>query len=486
MRLLIISLIILCLPHFSWASSMRRCTLLPVIDDVSGAIGTKVHIQIEEYLKENNWCEYISNSGLMSIFVKYRDNLSEHLKSPKVIETVGVKLGVGSIIKTEMKNEISGIEITVTIYGSNGTDIYFHEKFSQKDKEIDSIVNVIKNWLDIYSKTIPYDAQVEGVLGDQLTINSGKSHFVREGQTVIVKRQKSKKQHPLLKKIVDWETEVLAEGVVTNISDNQSLVRITRAYSEKKILNGDWIRVEHNKPVTKEKNIEEELEKVVPGSLGELSLKFFVSNTSLNTNTPNEDPRMSGNIFGVDLRAEAWITRNYIGGIELIRGVGSLDLKSGNSQKDKVSTTISGYKFMGGYRYLPIGFFYGPRVDLFGGITKFTYDSTLSAEDGFGTHSFSGLFIGVKGSVPISREYRVFANAEFLPFPSFKDEDSVYGSAKNVTSLNLEFGLNYTISTNITFDASLETSSRKSRFSGGYQEVSYKDTLIKLGSTFTF
>ena len=218
-----ILLLVLIFPiHVFAQSSMRRCTLLPITDSVGGAIAFKVFENVENQLKKSNWCTYVSNSGLINIFSRYRENLSQYLKQKEVLKTVAEKLQVGSIIRVALVNEIKGVEIQLEVYGDDGEDLYFSEKTLVATDEIETISQNVTNWLDTYSKTIPYDAKINGILGEQITLDVGKGYPIQIGQSFVVKRPIGKKKHPLLKKIVDWETEVLAEGKVFNISDNQA------------------------------------------------------------------------------------------------------------------------------------------------------------------------------------------------------------------------------------------------------------------------
>lgn len=482
--ILFISLMLLSLNALAQAS-MRRCTLLPITDSVGGAIGYKVFEEVEHGLKTSNWCTYVSNSSLIGVFSKYRENLPQYLKSKEVLATVADKLKVGSLVLVTLKNEINGVEAEMNVWGENGEDLYFSEKTMINSDDVESIAQTVKNWLDLYAKTIPYDAKINGILGDQITLDVGKGYPIQEGQKFLVKRPLQKKKHPLLKKIVDWDTEVLAEGRVFNISDNQALGMVKVYKTEKKLAAGDWVRLEEFKPEDstkfEEKKDEEEL-----GTLGILSLSLFGSSSSIDTQTPTGSNRMSGNLFGIDFRVEGWITRQYFAALEIERSLGSLKESSGNPDKSNVNANNGVFKLTGGYKYLPIGFFYGPQIDIYTGYVNYSQDIDLSETDGFGKNTISGIVLGTAANIPINREYRFFAQGEFLPFPSWSEDDKIYGSAKSVTAMELELGVKYQWTPRMTVDGSLETVSRKAKFSGDFKEVSYKDNRLKFGVSFNF
>lgn len=471
----------------AWSqSSMRRCTLLPVTDSVGGAIGFKVFEEVESWLKRGNWCTYISNSSMIGVFSKYRENLPQYLKTKEVLKTVAEKLKVGSLIRISIVNEIKGVEVQLDVYGEDGEDLYFSEKSFLNSDEVEIISSTATTWLETYSKMIPYDAQINGILGDQITLDVGKGYPIQAGQTFIVKRLVSKKKHPLLKKVVDWDSEVLAEGKVFNISDNQALGQVKVYKQDKKLRVGDWVRLEDFKQdVINDPHLGDKKEED-PGTLGVLSIALFGSSSSVDTTTPTGASRMSGNLFGLDFRVEGWITRQYFAALEVVRSLGSLKKSSGNPEKNKVNANNGSFILTGGYKYLPIGFFYGPQIDIYAGYANHTYDLDYSANDGFGKNTFSGILLGTAANVPINREFRFFAKGEFIPFPTFKDEDGIYGSAKSASALDLEVGVKYQYTIRMTIDGSIETISRKAKFSTGFKEVSYKDNLLKFGVSFNF
>jgi hypothetical protein len=96
------------------------------------------------------------------------------------------------------------------------------------------------------------------------------------------------------------------------------------------------------------------------------------------------------------------------------------------------------------------------------------------------------MLLGLTANIPIDREFKFFASAEFIPLPSIKDEDDVYGSVNRVNAMEIEIGLRYNHSRRITFDGSLEVLSRKASFEGTNKEISYLDNRIKTGVSFNF
>ncbi len=257
--------------------------------------------------------------------------------------------------------------------------------------------------------------------------------------------------------------------------------------SDKKLVAGDWVRLETFKADAFSDKIVEEKKEEEPGTLGIVSLALTDSSSSVDTVTPTGSNRMAGNLVGFDFRGEGWITRQYFAALEIARSVGKLSDVSGSPTKSTVNSQFGVFKLTGGFKYLPLGFFYGPQIDIYGGYANYTFDLDYSAADGFGKGNISGILLGVAANIPINREYRFLVRADFLPFPSFKDSDGIYGGASSVSALDLEVGAKYQYTPRMTLDGSIQTLAAKAKFSGTFKEISYHDNIkLKLGASFNF
>lgn len=466
--------------------SLRRCALLPVSDGVGGAMGTKVFNELETYLKDNNWCQYQSNSSLLSIFSRYRENLPQHLKTAEVLRTVAERLRAGSIIRVNLVKEIGTLEVQLDVMAGNGEDILFSEKSILEKDDLEMAAQTVQNWLEIYGKIIPYDGKITGILGDQITLDVGKGYPIKMSQDFTVKRYTGVKKHPLLRKVVEWEARSLATGKVFSISDNQALGIVKVYKSDSKLQAGDWVRLE---PIKEDKTLDElrypENSKDSFGKLGIASLYLTTGQSTIGASAGGTK-RLSGLMIGFNGKIEAWVTRNWFGLGELGRSLGSVKKSSGSLSNSSSSYQRGTFKFGGGYKYLPLGFFYGPQVDLYGGYASHVYKPDYEQNDGMGEFGFSGLFAGVGTNFPVGRQYRGVLRAEFIPFADFNDEDSVYGSAKNKSWMQLEFGARYQYDQTLTLDALVELTSAKATFGGTVKNVSAQDTAIKLGGSLNF
>lgn len=468
--------------------SMRRCMLLPIYDSAGDSFGFKVYEEVEKYLKSKGWCDYNSSAEVISIFSKYRERLDDYLEDPKVLQTVSNRLKVGTLIRVKLKYEVDKIEVELSVVGENGEDIYFQEKTILNKVELYQVRNTIINWLEIYETSIPYDGKVLGVLGDQITFSFPKSKRVGVGQEFKVKKFIQKKKHPLLKRIVEWDSLPVGQGKVFNVSRGQGLGMIKVYTSQTKVNPGDWVRLEKYDPrkVGDDKDFSKYQEHSF-GKLGEVSLSFDIANHTTTSSAASGNNKINGLIYGVSTKLELWVTRSYFILGEFSKRIGELSTTSGDPQNDSHGQDVTALKLLGGFKYLPMGYFYGPQVNIYGGWGSHSYQVDESGVDGFGANSISGLVIGAGGSIPLKKGIRVFGSGEIIPLLSeFEDEDNIYGSNKSISSMVIEVGGTYQWNPSMRLRGAFEIKRNSAKFSGSNSEISYNDTAFETGVVFNF
>ncbi len=471
-------------------SSMRRCMLLPIRDSLDGAIGFKVFEQLEYYLKENNWCYYKSNSEIINILGNYKKDLDNHLNNKDVLKILSEKTKAGTLIKVKIINQIKGVEVGLKVIGANGEDVYFNEKTQLNSSDYTVISQTIKNWLDVYEKSIPYNARVLGILGNQITFDLGKRSGLLPGAEVILKRPVKKKRHPLLKEIVDWETEKIAEALVFHVTEGQSQGKIFKYEGRKRLKLNDWVIINPTQPQTIESSDNFNYEKENDFEFGKLGqIGFFADlgkgSASL-TETGADIKKIGGTTFGIELDGEIWATRNYWAGLEISRKFGSYKKQEGTITASSNSVTNGTTKLKVGYRYLPLGFFYGPRVDAFVGYGSYTYGLDNQTSDGFGEVTFKGLMVGTRGSIPLMNLVRMYLEFDFLLKSGYEEEVTIYGDADSSSNYHIEIGGIYKYSPNMNLQGGLNFVSNKAKFLGPKRTLAHKETSLKFGAVFTF
>lgn len=468
------------------SESMRHCMLLPVTDGVDNKVGFKVFEDIEEYIKDSEWCTYKSNSELINILGQYSKNLESHLSNKDVLRVIADKTKAGTLIRINLALAVNTAEVKVEIIGENGEDRYFKEQATLKTNDTLIISQTIKNWLDMYEKTIPYNGRVKGVLGDQFTIDIGKKSQLFNGSEITIERPTGKRQHPLLKEIIDYQTEKIAEAKVFDVSETQAQAKVTSYEGNKKLKIEDWVKV---RATETRKAIEQvgfgEKEDSEFGKLGSIGLFLNLGNASVSQTGANEKSA-AGFLWGGDIETEIWATRNYWAGIDFGKKFGTYSKDQGTFAREKNTTSNTSLRIKFGYKYLPLGFFYGPQVDVYGGYGSYKYGMSSNTADGFTEFTFSGVLLGARGSIPLVEATRLYLLIDFLLTSKYEEKVQIFGADESSSNYRLEFGGQYAYEQNISFSGGLQIMTNKANFSGATKEEQFKDVSAKVGAIFTF
>lgn len=465
--------------------SMRGCMLLPVTDNAGNALGYPVFLKMERYLKEGNWCYYRSNSEILNIFSGYKD-INPYLDNKEVLKVIADKTTTGSMIRTTITKVPSGTDLTLKIYGESGEDVYFSEKTNLQSDDPEQIAQTFINWLNLYEKSIPYQGQINGVLGNQFTVDFGDEIGLKEGDQLVIVRPLKKRRHPLLKEIVEWETEQVAKAKVFYTAKKQAQANVTSYEGESKLRLKDWVLVKKEQDVIVNREHQLDTDEAPDfGKMGLVSILFDVGKASA-TAEGTENKKIGGLLLGVDAEVLLWVTRNYWASIELGRHFSSMSKEQGTLQNDTNTLGATKFALLAGYKYLPMGFFYGPQVDGFLGYSSYNYSLDKQVSDGFGEVKFDGLTIGVRGQVPIYKVAEIKAGFKFMFNPGYTEQSTIYGEADSTSSYNIFFGGNYLYSEAMTISIVYEINSVKASFVSPERSYQIKESAFRIGPTFSF
>lgn len=491
LKFLLINIVLLLSVTASAAPSMRRCMILPIKDSVGGAIGFKVYNRVERYLKSSKWCYYRSNSEIINILSNYKNSLDKALENPEVLKIVSEKTMAGSLIKVHLTSMAKGMKIDVSVIGPNGKDNYFSQSTEINTDEIDVIAQTVNNWLDVYEKNIPYDGRVLGVLGQQFTIDIGEQAGIYNDYTVKVVRPIKKQRHPLLKEIVEWKTLPVAEARIFHVGKSQSQAKVIKYETETLIHAEDWIIISKNNANQTTEKLkytplkDENSDQFSFGKLGQVGLFLNIGNGS-HTNSSSSLKKMGGFVGGVGLTGEIWATRNYWASMSIDKHFGSFSEKEGTFQNDSNSLSYSAFKMKVGYKYLPLGFFYGPQVDGYVGYASYSYGFDTQSSDQITATKFKGLLLGGRGSMPLVKDIRIYIGLDFIFKPGYEEEVTVFGEADSTSNFNIELGGNYKYSPNMYFDGGISFINNTAKFVSPEREVKMKNTNFRVGAKFNF
>ncbi len=476
---------------YSKNNNLRNCMLLPVEDSFQDTISFKIFLEIENYLKESNWCYYKYNSEILNILGNYKNNLSAHLRNKNVLKLISDKTKAGSLIKVNIFKKNKGARIRLVIYGSNGKDILFDETEDINKLDVNKISVTLKNWLNLFSKEIPYDGKIIGILGDQFTIDMGNEIGLIEGSLVKIIRPIVKRKHPLLKRIVDWDTKEIASGKIFLSSDLSSQGKVYDYEPKQKLKIGDWIILDKKKDVSKTKidndfSIRVKNKDFNFGRLGQFGILLSFGTGSGTSNESSQNlKKIGGALLGIDSSLELWFTRNFWFEINYGKSFGTFEKEEGNFSNITSNSSFSQLKLKFGYKYLPLGFYYGPQIDGYLGFGNYGFSVDHLPSIGLTPVSVSGFLMGIRGNMPIIRDLRGFIAFDFLLGSSFTEETKLNGNVKSSSHFHLSIGGDYKFARNIKLIAAFTMDSSNGTYSLT-SNSKFKQSALKFGINFNF
>ena len=466
------------------AASMRKCMLLPVVYEETDETAFKVFEDVEDYLKKAQWCLYKPNSDILNIIQSFPQGLGENLHNQKVLKLIAEKTGAGSLIRIRLENIIKGIKLSLAVIGSNGEDVYFHREKALANKDLLAISQSLREWLSSYEHHIPYDALVVGVLQDQFSVDMGKHYGLTQGNRVVIKKSLNKRLHPLLKEIISWDEQVIAKGNIFHASENSAQGRATEYTSKEKIHPGYWVSIlkEEEKPKESQAYFEDNDYKF--GRIGYLRMLFEVGPGTAGTNLDGTNTNTFKSLnLGGDIRLELWITRNFFSSFEIGKFFGKYEQDDGGGNSSLDASSMS---FAFGYKYLPLGFFYGPQVNTYFGYSRKSYGFDTRTNDGLTDFRFKGFLFGIDGSMPIVRNFRTSIELGFIFKPSFEENTTIYGNKDTSSHSFITLGGQYSYNPALAFDIQFGIHSSEAQFTSPTRELKIQRTTLKVGTTYTF
>jgi len=467
--------------------SLRRCLILPITDSLKGSVGSSVFDRVESYLKESNWCYYQSNSGLIDILNRYQHKLSTYLKNPNVLKVIARKTEAGSLISLGIHTTSAGILFELYVYGENGKDIYYHEKVLYHSVDTDVMAQAAINWLEEYNKSIPFDVRISGILGDSFTVDMGRATGLNAGDEIEFIRPTKKKRHPLFKEIVDWETKPIAQGKIVHVTELQSQGKITRYHNLKdKIKIEDWGLIKKSSKLDPNHKSTVEGSKYSFGKLGELTFEGSINQFSVSVNNTAGTKRQKGLLFGGKVDSELWITRAYWVGFHINFATGSVSKDVGSFAIEDNSLYTVKYRLKVGYKYLPLGFFYGPQIDFFIAYEQDNIALDNNVADKIVGVTYSGFVIGTKANIPLYKKFRLYVHFDFVLLSGFKEDVKIFGDPSGVSSYQFKFGMSYSREINTKFFLGMDLKSSKADYESINTNIAHRRISLVSGVKFTF
>ena len=236
---------------------------------------------------------------------------------------------------------------------------------------------------------------------------------------------------------------------------------------------------------------------VQPPTFGQVGIKLgfgtFRNNVSL---ASAGNLTASSSLYpSIGLFGEIWLNPTWIIRGDIFQGIATTSNPRSGSSPSEINNQISKYAIAVGHNFLLHDDFFGPKLQLRGGISSYRAYADASTPLAFTTVSYSGLVLGVLGTLPVTKDKRwslgAGLNMTFMTKLSESPGSSGSGAENSITDFNV-YG-EHRIRPNLNVIAGMDFSLYSTSFSGGTRPdgdtastLSQRHTVLNAGIAYLF
>lgn len=432
--------------------SIKTITMAPMVDNVSDVYAKPLTMQLRSIIEsDRQWDLRTLPDVVKSSPEKFEDQ-------PDLVKAALKKAGADALVSTRLMKGPSGISIRMNLFLAQDGLLFAQQNLENyQGFEIADLRTQLEDMYRQLKAKMPYSGIVLSRRNQQVTINMGSQHGVKEGNSLSVIQVIKLNRHPRYKFAISAEKEIIGRIQVDKVEESLSFGSITLerdsdviqpgmkllpidfvAYTpaarsgDGKVVND--IAGRPDAPLVLGDKPREWIPQESP-TLGKFGFmlglgSYSISNTlsatgaveSVQTPTPS-----------VHVDGELWLTKNWFVGLGLKQYILSADNTLAGSSPGKVNISTSQLNLQFGYNLLLSQDFFGPKLQLLGGFTKFQAQADSSVPVAYTGNTFSGIALGVSGSVPVSDEMPVSVGAKVLYYltPSLEETPVTSGSSNS-------------------------------------------------------
>ncbi|MGZ3698868.1 MAG: hypothetical protein ACXWP5_12055, partial [Bdellovibrionota bacterium] len=401
-----------------------------------------------------------------------------------------------SILRTKILKEGHRYRFTIDWLHSPMMEVMAREEFTMDEPTdgkafgLGDINDLLQKALDRLFAKVPFSAQVTGRDNNSVTVNEGQGADLKPGDTLLVSTLDEVKKHPLLHTIVGWTLTPVGKLTVDTVDEGIAFCKVTEEQPGRSI--SRYMKITQVIPVAapptdgtngqiidETKAAQTDKAALEPPKLGfvELSTLFGGSARSYSNSaiiTPGANFNGGGFMFQGKADGEIWFNRDWFADLGFIYGIGNYNQTDTVSNTPSPATAAGGvneslfsFKVNAGYSFLVTGDFFGPKAWLKAGYQLDNWYLPNSTIENTNSISYSAIFLGVGGDVPIRAGFGAQLNFEYAVFTFSSQTALASGSASAAHHVTLYAGGYYRFTPRITFKAGFDLLSDGTEYPAG-------------------
>lgn len=439
-------------PELDRQYALTSIGILRAWDNVDGLFGDLVTKTYTEHLAP--FSRFVvqdlakANSALQSSKLPY----AKVIEDPAILGQMAKTFRVDSFLRTKIYKEGPQYRFKVEWLHAAKLQVMASEAFQIEQPfrgegkfGTEEFRSALTAALDRLIAQVPFKGSVSGRDQTAVTLNLGASSGIGKGDTVIIGTLDEVRFHPLLKTVVDWRLTPTGRVIVDEVDDGIAFAKIdTEEYGRQiqrfqKVV--QIIPAPENVEIDSRVLDREALAKRAkePPRIGWIAPGLLLGSSSRETGRDSG----SGFLYGLKADAQTWFTSDFFGELRFAYGSAGYSQETtatGASSLADGDLSLSQFRLAMGYFYHVTPNFFGPK-----GWVKFGYQNTAyglpeNATAQTGKISYSGMFIGVGGDLPVRDDFGAVLDVDFGVFGGGTESAGFFGSSSGATAVNVFVG----------------------------------------------
>lgn len=434
--------------------TIKKVVVVPLVDNIKGIYATPLSQTLESAISDDKQWEVVPLSKNISFTPE------EYEEKPESVKSVLKKSQADALVTGRISKGPNGITIKLSLYsGKDGLPTSIESSQDYQGFEIQDLKNQILPLTAKLKSKVPYQGFILSRKGQLVTLNAGTSRGLKVGAEITAIQVIKVNRHPKYKFIVSTDTTVLGKITINKADEFISFGTITTEREPNLISGNTKFLIDHfvqypSANVTADGKIQNELNarpdsktafgdkptEWVPETeptFGKLGIMLGLGNYNVNTAvTAGSASSTSPVAPSIHVNGEMWFDPHWLGALQISNYVFSLNNGLNGSGPATLNAQTNKTTLLGGYNFLVAEDFFGPKIQLLAGYSVITNTIDNSSPVAHTSTKYSGLMIGVAGSIPMpvaGRPNPLFIGGKLNLFlnPSLSESPVSSGSNSN-------------------------------------------------------
>lgn len=470
------------------ALTVKKVAVLPVTDNIEGIYARAMEARLTEELRKSHRWDLVETKIAGSVLTP-----SDLEASPEQVKKLSEGSGADALFAMRASRGPNGVTIVLDMFlVSDGMLILQEVVRDYPQYESKEVLSQVSSMYAKLVAKMPYSGIVLSRQNNRVTINLGKQDGISANSIVTAILLVKAERHPKFNFLISTEREVLGKIKIEKVDETicfgiviseKARGAITR---QSKITGIDMVNYDDNQTFLSGKDDgfdpDSESNKLAfgkgaqewipapPPTFGKVGIMMGLGSYLYNHNleTTGNLKAQSSIYPSIRLDAELWLTSNWNVLASVRQGVlSATNPRSGSTPKD-LNISLSRYALYAAYNFLLKGDFFGPKIQVLAGFSRYNAFIDSSAPLGLTSTSYNGFSLGLRGELPLSDEglWTIGAGLEFFLRTTLNESPGSSGGDNKSTINSFQLFGSRKLSSRIRANGMLDFEQYSTSFSG--------------------